>query len=254
MKSMVEQVVEVLDNTDLDENVLGKSLSQMGYGKSRYDKKAKMQYRPADPTFFRHDKHWMKDKKNVKFLRKRLIDQEKERRRKLMKKRYPNDPLEWSGSRWVVKTTESVSVRENDERDRDKERQRKDLKMRYPNVPLRWNGRKWVLGKKKPSWKEIDSKRWLPDQELHGWEDMIDNLQKHIEEIRGWDPDPQPDGEGGWEQTADPVEWAQIDHEAERAFTKKQFAEQELTKVIEEVNGVPLHSRTWVDIPDPNEC
>ena len=102
--------------------------------------------------------------------------------------------------------------------------------------------------------KEIDSKRWLPDQELHGWEDMIDNLQEHIEEIRGWDPDPQPDGEGGWEQTADPVEWAQIDHEAERAFTKKQFAEQELTKVIEEVNGVPLHARTWVDIPDPNEC
>jgi len=166
MKSMVEQVVEVLDNTDLDENVLGKSLSQMGYGKSRYDKKAKMQYRPADPTFFRHDKHWMKDKKNVKFLRKRLVHQEKERRRKLMKKRYPNDPLEWSGSRWVVKTTESVNVLENDERDRDKERQRKDLKMRYPNVPLRWTGSRWVLGKKKPTNKEIDDTRKRTKEEL----------------------------------------------------------------------------------------
>ena len=69
--------------------------------------------------------------------------------------------------------------------------------------------------------KEIDSKRWLPDQELHGWEDMIDNLQEHIEEIRGWDPDPQPDGEGGWEQTAAPVEWEPIDHEAKRAETKQ---------------------------------
>ena len=69
--------------------------------------------------------------------------------------------------------------------------------------------------------KEIDSKRWLPDQELLGWESMIDNLQEHIEEIRGWDPDPQPDGEGGWEQTAPPVEWEPIDHEAKREETKQ---------------------------------
>jgi len=163
---MVEQVVDVLDNTDFNENALGKSLSQMGYGKTRYDKKSKIVYRPADPTFFRNDPHWMKNKKNVKFLRKRLIDQEKERRRKLMKKRYPNDPLEWSGSRWVVKTSESMNVRENDERER------KHLKMRYPNVPLRWNGRKWVLGKKKPSWKEIDSRRKKLSEEI-----------EHLEEI-----------------------------------------------------------------------
>ena len=103
MKTMVEQVVDVLDNTDLNENALGKSLSQMGYGKTRYDKKSKMVYRPADPTFFRHDKHWMKNKRNVKFLRKTLIDQEKERRRKIIKKSHPNKPLEWTGSRWVVK-------------------------------------------------------------------------------------------------------------------------------------------------------
>ena len=166
MKTMVEQVVDVLDNTDFNENALGKSLSQMGYGKTRYDKKSKIVYRPADPTFFRNDPHWMKNKKNVKFLRKRLIDQEKERRRKLMKKRYPNDPLEWSGSRWVVKTSESMNVRENDERER------KHLKMRYPNVPLRWNGRKWVLGKKKPSWKEIDSRRKKLSEEI-----------EHLEEI-----------------------------------------------------------------------
>ena len=166
MRSMVEQVVDVLDNTDFNENALGKSLSQMGYGKTRYDKKSKIVYRPADPTFFRNDPHWMKNKRNVKFLRKRLIDQEKERRRKLMKKRYPNDPLEWSGSRWVVKTSESMNVRENDERER------KHLKMRYPNVPLRWNGRKWVLGKKKPSWKEIDSRRKKLSEEI-----------EHLEEI-----------------------------------------------------------------------
>jgi len=108
----------------------------------------------------------MKNKKNVKFLRKRLIDQEIERRRKLMKKKHPNDPLEWTGTRWVVKTSESMNVRENDERER------KHLKMRYPNVPLRWNGRKWVLGKKKPSWKEIDSRRKKLSEEI-----------EHLEEI-----------------------------------------------------------------------
>jgi len=163
---MVDQVVDVLDNTDFNENALGKSLSQMGYGKTRYDKKSKIVYRPADPTFFRNDPHWMKNKKNVKFLRKRLIDQEIERRRKLMKKKHPNDPLEWTGTRWVVKTSESMNVRENDERER------KHLKMRYPNVPLRWNGRKWVLGKKKPSWKEIDSRRKKLSEEI-----------EHLEEI-----------------------------------------------------------------------
>jgi len=172
MRSMVEQVVDVLNNTDFNENALGKSLSQMGYGKTRYDKKSKMQYRPADPTFFRNDPHWMKNKRNVKFLRKRLIHQEKERRRKLMKKRYPNDPLEWNGTRWVVKTSESMNVLENDERDREKERERKHLKMRYPDAPLRWNGRKWVLGKKKPSWKEIDSRRKKLSEEI-----------EHLEEI-----------------------------------------------------------------------
>ena len=76
---------------------------------------------------------------------------------------------------------------------------------------------------------------------------MIDNLQEHIEEIRDWDPCPELDGEGGLVQGAEPVEWAQIDHEAERAFMEKKFAEAELTKAIEKVNGVPLHARTWVE-------
>jgi hypothetical protein len=101
MKSLVEQVVNVLDQEELSE--FGKSLSQMGWGKSTYNKKTKTVSRPFDPTFYRHDKHWLKDKKNVKFLRKRLIDQEKERRRKLVKKSHPNKSLEWIGSRWVVK-------------------------------------------------------------------------------------------------------------------------------------------------------
>ena len=101
MKSLVEQVVNVLDQEELSE--FGKSLSQMGWGKSSYNKKTKTVSRPLDPTFYRHDRHWLKDKKNVKFLRKTLIKQEKETRRRKMKEKHPNKPLEWVGSRWVVK-------------------------------------------------------------------------------------------------------------------------------------------------------
>jgi hypothetical protein len=169
MRTMVEQVTDILDQEELSE--FGKSLSQMGWGKSSYNKKTKTVSRPLDPTFYRHDKHWLKDKKNVKFLRKRLIDQEKETRRRKMKEKYPNKPLEWTGSQWVVKKTNESVVLEDD-RDSEKEQQRKELKMRYPNVPLRWNGRKWILGKRKPSWKEIDSKRKKINEEI-----------EHLEEI-----------------------------------------------------------------------
>jgi len=84
----------------------------------------------------------------------------------------PSESVFRNGTRWVVKTPESVDVLEKDEPDREKERQRKELKMRYPKVPLRWNGRRWILGRKKPSWKEIDSKRKKLSEEI-----------EHLEEI-----------------------------------------------------------------------
>ena len=95
--------------------------------------------------------------------------------------------------------------------------------------------------------REIDKKRWLPDQELLGWESMIDNLQEHIEEIRDFDPCPELDGEGGLIQGAEPVEWAQIDHEAERAFMKKMSAEHDLTNAIDKVHG----GRNMADLSNP---
>lgn len=169
MRTMVERVTDVLDEEDLSE--FGKSLSQMGYGKTFWDKKSKQQIRPSDPIFFRNDPHWLKKKSNVKFLRKRLVDQEKEQRRRRMKEKHPNKPLEWDGTRWIVKRTNESVVLEND-RDSEKERQRKELKTRHPNIPLRWTGRRWVLGRKKPSWKEIDSKRKKISEEI-----------EHLEEI-----------------------------------------------------------------------
>jgi|TARA_X000001382_G_scaffold82083_2_gene57878 hypothetical protein len=69
--------------------------------------------------------------------------------------------------------------------------------------------------------REIDAKRWEPDQALHGYEDMLDNLQEHAEEIRDFDPCPEPDGEGGLIGTAYPVEWEPVDQEAKRAETKQ---------------------------------
>jgi hypothetical protein len=110
MRSMVERVTEVLDEENLSE--FGESLSQMGYGKTTWDKKSGTQTRP----------------------------------------------------------NESV-VLEND-RDSEKERQRKELKTRHPNIPLRWTGRRWVLGRKKPSWKEIDSKRKKISEEIEHLEEL----------------------------------------------------------------------------------
>ena len=64
------------------------------------------------------------------------------------------------------------SVVLEDDRDSEKERQRKELKTRHPNIPLRWTGRRWVLGRKKPSWKEIDSKRKKISEEIEHLEEL----------------------------------------------------------------------------------
>jgi hypothetical protein len=77
MKTMVERVTDVLDEEDLSE--FGKSLSQMGYGKTFWDKKTK------ESVVLENDR-----------------DSEKQRQRKELKKRYPNAPLRWTGRRWVL--------------------------------------------------------------------------------------------------------------------------------------------------------
>lgn len=74
---MVERVTDVLDEEDLSE--FGQSLSQMGYGKTIWDKKTK------ESVVLENDR-----------------DSEKERQRKDLKKRYPNVPLRWTGRRWVL--------------------------------------------------------------------------------------------------------------------------------------------------------
>ena len=87
----------------------------------------------------------------------------------------PSESVFRNGTRWVVKTPESVDVLEKDEPDREKERQRKELKMRYPKAPLRWNGRKWVLDRKKQTISEEVHCLWVHRQE------QLDEIERSIE-------------------------------------------------------------------------
>jgi hypothetical protein len=57
-----------------------------------------------------------------------------------------------------------------------------------------------------------DKNIWEPDRTI-GWalEESVDTLMEHVEDVSGFDWDPEPDGEGGIVPTASPVEWTRAD-------------------------------------------
>jgi len=67
-----------------------------------------------------------------------------------------------------------------------------------------------------------DKNIWEPDRTI-GWalEESVDTLMEHVEDVSGFDWDPEPDGEGGEVPTASPVEWTRADVER-RAIYKKE--------------------------------
>ena len=69
---------------------------------------------------------------------------------------------------------------------------------------------------------EEDKQTWPPDRAIPcGFEDAIDSLKEHAEDVRDFDPCPDSDGEGGLIATARPAEWIREDHEVKRAETKQ---------------------------------
>ena len=70
---------------------------------------------------------------------------------------------------------------------------------------------------------ETDRKMGLCQDNLIPWgyEDSIEDLRQHAEDVRDFYFEGEPDGEGGECVVGSPIEWIREDHEAKRAETKQ---------------------------------